>query len=85
MTKIFNPDEKAKLTSLINEGQNVLGEIEVLNEGLSDSVKAIAEEMELKPSILKKAIRIAHKAKYDIYSEDHETLENILATAGKIA
>ena len=60
--RIFSGAEKIKLTQLVNEGMNVLNEIETLNGGLSDTVKAVAEEMEIKASTLKKAIKIAHKA-----------------------
>jgi hypothetical protein len=72
----FDPDQKAKLTQIINEGMTVMSEVEALNEGLSDTIKAIAEECNIKPSVLKKAIRIAHKA-------DQELLEEILTTAGR--
>ena len=58
-------------------------EVETLNDGLTDTIKAIAEEMELKPAILKKAIKIAHKAEFGKAQEDHELLEQILTTAGK--
>ena len=60
MSRTFNQEAKTKLTQLINEGMSVLQEVETLNEGLNDTVKAIAEELEIKPSILKKAIRVAH-------------------------
>jgi hypothetical protein len=46
-------------------------------------VKAIAEELEVKPAILKKAIRIAHKAKLGETNADHEELNTILETVGK--
>ena len=46
--RIFSGAEKIKLTQLVNEGMNVLNEIETLNGGLSDTVKAVAEEMEIK-------------------------------------
>ena len=62
-TRTFNNEAKVKLTQLVNEGMAVMQEIETLNEGLSDTIKAIAEELEVKPSVLKKAIRIAHKAR----------------------
>ncbi len=61
MTTQFDSEQKAKLTQIINEGMGVMSEVEALNEGLSDTVKAIAEELQIKPSVLKKAIRIAHK------------------------
>jgi transposase-like protein len=61
----------------------VLTEIEDLNAGLNDTVKAIAEELEVKPAILKKAIKIAQKSKLGETNEDHETLNDILDTVGK--
>lgn len=79
----FSAEQKAKLTQLFNEGSQVMHEIETLTEGLNDTVKAIAEEMEIKPSILKKAIKIAHKAEFGREQQDHELLENILTTVGK--
>jgi len=81
--KIFSGDQKIKLTQLINEGMTVLHEIDTLNEGLSDTVKAIAEELEVKPSVLKKAIRVAHKASLTQTNQDNEELNNILETVGK--
>lgn len=79
----FSAEQKAKLTQIINEGMQVMHEIETLNGGLSDTIKAIAEELEIKPNILKKAIRLAHKAEFGKEQADHELLENILTTVGK--
>ena len=81
--KTFNGDQKVKLIQLVNEGMTVLHEIDTLNEGLSDTVKAIAEELEVKPSVLKKAIRIAHKASLTQANQEHEQLNTILETVGK--
>jgi DNA-binding MarR family transcriptional regulator len=81
--RTFNGDQKIKLTQIINEGMQVMHEIETLNEGLNDTVKAIAEELEIKPAILKKAIKIAHKAKLGETNRDHEDLKTILETVGK--
>lgn len=80
----FNSEEKAKLTQLIREGSTVLQEVEDLNNSLSDTVKAIAEELQIKPSILKKAINIAHKGQYNQHSEDWSTLEDVLSAAGQL-
>ena len=82
-TKVFNPEQKAKLTQIINEGMGVMSEVEALNEGLNDTVKSIAEELQIKPSVLKKAIRIAHKASYTAEKEDQQLLDEILTTAGR--
>jgi hypothetical protein len=81
--KTFNGDQKLKLTQIINEGMAVMHEIDTLNEGLTDTVKAIAEELEVKPSVLKKAIRIAHKASLTQANQEHEQLNTILETVGK--
>ena len=81
--RMFGSAEKAKLTQLINEGMQVTHEIETLTEGLNDTVKAIAEELEIKPAILKRAIKLAHKAEFGRAQQDHEILEQILTTVGK--
>ena len=81
--RTFSTEQKAKLTQIINEGMQVMHEVETLNAGLSDTIKAIAEEMEIKPNILKKAIRLAHKAEFGKEQQDHELLETILTTVGK--
>ena len=82
-TKTFSSEQKLKLTQIINEGMQVMHEIETLNGGLSDTIKAVAEELEIKPNILKKAIRIAHKAEFGKEQQDHSLLETILTTVGK--
>ena len=82
--RVFTGEEKAKLTQLINEGLTVLQEVDDLNEGLNDTVKAIAEEMQIKPSVLKKAVKTAYKADFAKHSEDLAELETILATVGKL-
>ena len=83
MTKTFNGDQKIKLTQIVNEGMTVLHEIDTLNGGLNDTIKAVAEELEIKPAVLKKAIKLAHKAEFGKEKQDHETLETILETVGK--
>ena len=81
--KTFNAEQKAKLTQIINEGMQVMHEVETLNAGLTDTIKAVAEELDIKPGILKKAIRVAHKASFGQTQSDHELLETILTTVGK--
>lgn len=81
--QVITPEQKAKLIRLVDEGMQVMHEVETLNEGLSDTIKAVAEEMEIKPAVLKKAIRLAHKAKFGQEQEDYELLATILTTVGK--
>jgi len=82
-TRNFSTEQKAKLTQMVNEGMQVMHEIETLSGGLSDTIKAVAEELEIKPNILKKAIRLAHKAEFGKEQQDHALLETILTTVGK--
>jgi transposase-like protein len=80
---MFSGEQKAKLTQLVNEGIQVMQEVEDLNAGLSDTIKAVAEELEIKPAILKKAIKIAQKSKFTDTNADHEELTDILETVGR--
>ena len=73
----FNGDQKIKLTQIVNEGMAVLHEIDTLQGGLNDTIKAVAEELQIKPGILKKAIKLAHKASFGQEKQDHETLETL--------
>ena len=70
--KTFNQEEIARLKKLIQEGDQVLHE-----------VKAIAEEMDLKPGVLMKAVKIAHKAKFQDEFDKFDELETILESVGK--
>jgi len=83
MSHHFDQEQKAKIIQIINEGMQVMHEVESLNSGLTDTVKAVAEELDIKPTVLKKAIRLAHKASFSQEQEDHELVETILETAGK--
>ena len=81
--KTFNAEEQARLKKLIQEGDQVLYEVDALSEGLRETVKAIAEEMDLKPGVLMKAVKIAHKAKFQDEFDKFDELETILETVGK--
>ena len=81
--RTFNGEAKIKLTQIVNEGMHVLHEIDTLNGGLNDTIKAVADELEIKASTLKKAIKIAHKASLGQTNKDHDELNSILETVGK--
>ena len=83
MTRNFSDEEKNKLIQLIREGSTVIQEVEDLNGGLKDTVKAIAEELQIKPAVLTRAIKIAHKGDFNRTSEDYSLLEDILVAVGK--
>lgn len=81
--RTYGPEEKAKLERLINEGVQIKYEIETLNEGLKETIKAVADELEIKPALINKAISIAQKGNWnDVYSE-FDDLETLIVTVGK--
>lgn len=82
-SRIFSSEQKAKLTQLFNEAVGIMQEVEDLNAGLSDTIKSYAEELEIKPSILKKAIKTAQKTNFTNVKSDYEDLETILETVGR--
>jgi len=82
-SKMFSGEQKIKLTQLINEGLSVMQEVETLSGGLNDTIKAVAEELEVKPSVLKRAIKVAHKAKLTETNKENEELNTILETVGR--
>jgi hypothetical protein len=79
----ISEEEKAKLKQLIDEGVSVLQECEDLKGGLRDTVKSIAEEIGIKPSVLSKAISIAHKSRLAEVRQDFEDMETVLETVGR--
>jgi len=81
--RVFNQAEKTKLTQTINEGLSVLNEIETLNGGLTDTIKAVAEELDIKPSVLKRALKVAYKSTLTQTNEDHELVNTVLETVGR--
>jgi len=83
-TRIYGPEEKAKLERLINEGQTSYVEVEDLKEGLRETVKAVAEELEVKPSIINKAITIAHKDNWREHEQAWNDIEMILGVTGRL-
>lgn len=81
--KMFSAEQKLKIKQLFTEGIAVMQEIEDLSGGLSDTIKAVSEELEIKPTLLKKAIKIAQRSKWTDTNADHETVQDILETVGR--
>jgi hypothetical protein len=80
--RTYGQEEKAKLERLVKEGVTVLQEVEDLQAGLKDTVKAVAEELDLKPSLINKAIKVAQKRDWDAHQDAYEDLETLVATLG---
>jgi len=80
--RMFSGDEKIKIKKLFTEGIQVLSEVNALNEGLNETVKAIAEELDMKPGVLKKALRIAYKNEFAKEQDAFTEVEEVLEVAG---
>ena len=80
--RVFSSEDKAKLTQLVNEGITVMQEVDDLNDGLNDTIKAIAEELDMKPGVLKKALRIAYKNEFAKEQDAFTEVEEVLEVAG---
>jgi hypothetical protein len=83
MSRSFSESEITKLKQIINEGIQVTAEVETLKGGLKDTVTAIAEELDMKPATINKAIRIAYKQEFSKVAEGFSELEEVLAAVGK--
>ena len=82
-TRSFSSSEITKLKQLMSEGIQVTSEVDALKEGLKDTVKALAEEMDMKPALLNKAIRIAYKNEFAQTQDNFSQVEEILAAVGR--
>lgn len=81
---MFSGDEKAKIKKLFAEGIQVMSEVNALTEGLNDTIKSIAEEIDIKPSVLKKAMKIAFKNEFAKEQEAFTEVEEVLEVAGHL-
>lgn len=82
MSKVFGAPEQAKIKQIVSEGVTVMQEITDLQEGLNETIKAVAEELEVKPSVIKKAIRIAQKGEWEKVLDEFDDLESIVDISG---
>jgi len=83
MNRQFSETEIKKLRELVTEGVQVHTEVTTLKEGLKETVVAIAEQMDIKPAILNKAITTAYKADLEQKRESLSDLEDILVAVGR--
>lgn len=82
MSKAFGAPEQTKIKQIISEGVTVMQEIQDLTEGLNETIKAVAEELEVKPSVIRKAIKIAQKDNWDDVFREFDDLESIVDVSG---
>jgi len=80
---MISGDQRIKLTRIMDECMQSLFDIDTLKAGMKDSIKAICEEIGIKPKNLSKAIAAAHKAKIAELKHDASQVESILHATGK--
>lgn len=79
----LSAEDQSKLKHVISEGVKTAQEIEDLKGALSDTVKAVAEELCIKPAVLNRAIRAAFKDTFDTDKETVDDVEEILHIVGR--
>ena len=85
---VLSATDKARVQNLINSGIDTMREIATLKEGLKDTVSAVAEEMDLKPAVLNRAIKMAYRSAaknqnvIEDAQEELDTVETLLKAAG---
>ena len=83
MSTTLTPEDAKKLKRVIDEGLKITQEVEDLKGSFKDTVKAVAEELGLKPAVINKAIRVAFKASLEAEKENVNEVEIVLAAAGR--
>jgi predicted regulator of amino acid metabolism with ACT domain len=78
----FGAPEQTKIKQIISEGMTVMQEIQDLQDGLKETIKAVAEELGVKPSVIKRAIRISQKDQWDQVWREFDDLETIVDIGG---
>jgi hypothetical protein len=75
----LSESDKAKVKELINQGVAITRDVETLKEGLRETIDAIAGELEIKKTVLNKAIRVAYKMQEnrDALADGREELDEI--------
>jgi len=80
---VLTPEDTKKLKRVIDEGLKITQEIDDLKGGFKDVVKAVADELQLKPASINKAIKAAYKASLEADKDAMNEVEEILAAVGR--
>lgn len=79
----LSSNDKVRLNQFMDQGMKVMQEITDLRDGLKDTAKSLAEEFDVKPALLMKALRSAWKASIDDEKAEIDQVENILEATGR--
>ena len=76
-------EEKAMLVHVIEQGVNTLQEIAEMRESMKEDVAALADNLDVKPAIVNRAIRVAYKRNMSEMKTAISDVEDLLDAAGR--
>ncbi len=79
---MLSGEDKRRVGEVLTTGSKVLQEIEDLNGGLKDTVKAVAAEINIKPALLMKAVKVNFKNKLADEEAAMDTVRTLLEATG---
>ena len=79
----LSSNDKTKITEFCDAAVNILQQIADLKEGLADTTKTLAGELDVKPASLTKMANIAFKGNLDDVRDGLTEVEELLAAAGR--
>jgi hypothetical protein len=79
----FGPSEIQRLKDIIYDGVRTMEEIESLKLGISDTITAVSEELQIPAKLLKKAISVSHKGNFNDCETELAELARILDAVGR--
>lgn len=71
----------ARLRDLVHDGVRVMQDIEDLKVGLRDTIKDVAEQLDVKPTQLNRLIKMVQGNKMNDFREASEELEELYKAA----
>lgn len=82
-TPTLSQEDTKKLKRVVDEGLKIMQEVSDLKAGFKDVVKAVSEELQLKPALVNRAITAAFKASLEEDKAAMDEVEEILAAVGR--
>lgn len=79
----MSPDQVRKLDSLVSEGVRVHEKIKLERDALNDAIKALAEDFDVKPKVIRKVISIANKMNFSEEQEEFDAISEVLRQTGR--
>lgn len=83
--RTFTQEEKAILKHVIEEGSNILQKVKDMKDGLREDVKSVSESLDIKPTLINKAIKVSHKMNLGEEKNKLSDVEELLTVVGKKA